>query len=117
MDTPSGTTGPWSPHSFSATTLAGLGHTQGEGWFTVQIASSSVRHPPRDANICDTRMAYQQAGRLTDTSWPSFCASEHLTDKVGNHVEAGLMVWKDSTLPGRLKVFRVCIDMHLRYYF
>ena len=110
-------TGPWSPHSFSATTLAGLGHTQGEGWFTVQIASSSVRRPPKDANICDVWMTYQQAGRLTDASQPSFCASEHLTDKVGNPVEAGLMVWKDLTLPGCSKVFRACIDMHLCYYF
>ena len=65
--------------------------------------------------ICDTWMTYRQAGRLTDTSWPSFCASEHLTDKVGNPVEAGLMVWKDSTPPGRSKVFRACIDIRLCY--
>ena len=127
-------TGPWSPHSFSATTLAGLGHTQGEGWFTVWIASSSVRHPPRDTNICDVQTMYRQAGRLTDASWPSFCASEnltdkvgtsqpsfcaskHLTNKVGNPVEAGLKVWKDSTLLGSSKVFRACIDTCLHYYF
>ena len=116
-DKPSGMTGPWSPHSFSANTLAGPGHTRGEGWFTVWIASSSVRHPPRDANICDAQMMYWQAGRLTDASWPSFCASEYLTDKVGNPVEAGLTVWKDLTLLGRSKVFRACIDMHLCYYF
>ena len=65
-------TGPWSPHSFSATTLAGPGHTRGEGRFTVWIASSSARHPPRDTNICDMRKMYRQAGRLTDTSQPSF---------------------------------------------
>ena len=117
MDKPSGMTGPWSPHSFSAATLAGPGHTRGEGWFTVQIASSSVRHPPRDTNICDVQMTYQQAGRLTDTLWPSFCASEHLTNKVGSPVEAGLMVWKDSTLPGCSKVFRVHIDTCLCYDF
>ena len=74
-------TGPWPPDSFSATTFAGLEHTRGEGWFTVWIASSSVRCPPRDANICDLWMTYRQAGRLTDASRPSFCASEHLTDK------------------------------------
>ena len=62
------------------------------------------------------RMTYQQAGRLTNASQPSFCASEHLTDKVGNPVEAGLMVWKDSTLPGRSRIYRVRIDMCLRYY-
>ena len=72
MDKLSGMTGPWSPHSFSATTLAGPGHTRSEGWFTVQIASSSVRCPPRDANICDAQMTYRQAGRLTDALWPSF---------------------------------------------
>ena len=110
-------TGPWSPHSFSTTTLADPGHTWGEGWFTVWIASSSVMCPSRDANICDVRMTYQQAGRLTDTLQPSFCASEHLTNKVGNPVEAGLMVWKDSSLPGHSKVFRACIDTHLHYYF
>ena len=110
-------TGPWSPHSFSATTLAGLGHTRGEGWFTGRIASSSVRCPPRDTNICDAQTTYRQAGRLTDALQPSFYASEHLTDKVGNPVEAGLMVWKDSTLLGCSKVFRACIDMHLCYYF
>ena len=49
--------------------------------------------------ICDARVTYQQAGRLTDASRPSFCASEHLTDKIGNPVEAGLMVWKDLTGP------------------
>ena len=117
MDKPSGMTGPWSPHNFSATTLAGLGHTQGEGWFTVRIASSSVRRPPRDANICDAQTMYWQAGRLTDASQPSFCASEHLTDKVGSPVEAGLMVWKDSTLLGCSKVFRAHIDVRLHYYF
>ena len=69
------------------------------------------------AYICDAWMTYQQTGRLTNASQPSFSASEHLTDKVGNPVEAGLMVWKDSTLPGHSKVFRVCIDMHLCYYF
>ena len=110
-------TGPWPPHSFSATTLAGPGHTQGEGQFTVRVASSSVRHPPRDANICDAQMTYRQAGRLTDALQPSFCASEHLTDKVGNPVEAGLMVRKDSTLLGHSKVVRVHIDMCLCYYF
>ena len=117
MDKPSGTTGPWSPHSFSATTLAGPGHTQGEGWFTVRIASSSVRRPPRDTNICDAWMMYRQVGRLTNASWPSFSASEHLTDKAGNPVEVGLTVWKDSTLPGRSKVFRARINTHLCYHF
>ena len=48
-------------------------------------------------------MMYQQAGRLINTLWPSFCASKHLTNKVGNPVEAGLLVWKDSTLPAALK--------------
>ena len=67
--------------------------------------------------MCDARTMYRQAGRLTDASRPSFCASEHLTDKVGNPVEAGLTVWKDSTLPGCSKVFRVHIDTCLRYYF
>ena len=110
-------TGPWSPHSFSATTLAGPGHTRGEGWFTVWIASSSVRHPPSNTNICDMQMMYRQAGRLTDTSQPSFCAREHLTDKAGNPVEAGLTVWKDSTLPGHSKVFRAHINTRLCYYF
>ena len=85
-------TGPWSPHSFSTTTLAGPGHTQGKGRFTVQIARSSVRHPLWDTNICDAWTMYQQAGRLTDASWPSFCASKHLTNKIGNPVEAALMV-------------------------
>ena len=56
--------------------------------------------------ICDAWMTYRQAGRLTDALLPSFCASEHLTDKVGNPVEVGLTVWKDSTLPGHSKVFR-----------
>ena len=69
------------------------------------------------AHICDVQMTYQQAGRLTDASWPSFCASEHLTDKVGNLVEAGLTVWKDSTLLGHSKVFRVRINTCLCYYF
>ena len=110
-------TGPWSPHSFSATTLAGPGHTRGEGWFTVQIASSSVRHLPRDTNICDAWTTYRQAGRLTDASRPSFCASEHLTDKVGNPVKAGLTVWQDLTLQGHSKVFRAHINTRLRYYF
>ena len=68
-------------------------------------------------NICDAWMMYRQAGRLTDTLQPSFCASEHLTNKVGNPVEVGLTVGKDSTLWGHSKVFRVCIDMHLCYYF
>ena len=110
-------TGPWPPHSFSTTTLADPGHTQGEGRFTVKIASSSVRCPPRDANICDARTTYQQAGRLTDASQPSFCASEHLTNKVGNPVEVGLTVWKDLTLPSHSKVVRVRINMCLHYYF
>ena len=68
-------------------------------------------------DICDVRTMYRQAYRLTDASRPSFCASEHLTNKVGNPVEAGPMVWKDSTLPGCSKVVRVHIDMRLRYYF
>ena len=68
-------------------------------------------------HICDAWMMYQQAGRLTDASWPSFCASEHLTDKVGNPVEVGLTVWRDSTLPGCCKVFGACIDTCLCYYF
>ena len=109
-------TGPWSPNSFSATTLAGLGHTQGEGRFTIQITSSSVRCSPRNANICDAQMMYWPAGRLTDASRPSFCASEHLTNKVGNPGEAGLMVWKDLTLPGHSKVFRARFDTRLHYY-
>ena len=117
MDKPSGMTGPWSPHSFSTTTLASPGHTRGEGWFTVWIASYSVRCPPRDANICDVRTMYRQAGRLTDASQPSFCASKHLTDKVGNPVETGLTVWKDSTLLGHSKVFRARINTCLRHYF
>ena len=68
-------------------------------------------------HICDMWTMYRQAGRLTDALWPSFCASEHLTDKVGNPVEVGLMVWKDSILLGHSKVFRVRINMRLRYYF
>ena len=67
--------------------------------------------------ICDMWMMYQQAGRLTDASQPFFCASEHLTNKVGNPVEAVLMVWKDSTLPGHSKVVRAYIDTRLHYYF
>ena len=67
--------------------------------------------------ICDARTTYRQAGRLTDASRPSFCASEHLTNKIGNPVEVGLTVWKDSTLPGRSKVFRARIDTRLHYYF
>ena len=59
--------------------------------------------------MCDARTMYQKAGRLTNASWPSFCASEHLTNKVCNPVELGLMVWKDSTLLGRSKVVRVRI--------
>ena len=71
-----------------------------------------------DAYICDARTTYRQAGgRLTDASRPSFCAREHLTDKVGNPVEARLTVWKDSTLPGRSKVVRAHIDTRLCYYF
>ena len=62
-------------------------------------------------------MMFWQAGRLTDALRPSFCASEHLTDKVGNPVEAGLMIWKDSTLLGHSKVFKARIDMCLCYYF
>ena len=58
-------------------------------------------------------MTYRQAGRLTDASRPSFCASKHLMDKVGNPVEAGLTVWEDSTLPGHSKVFRVHINKRL----
>ena len=63
------------------------------------------------------RTMFWQAGRLIDALRPSFCASQHLTDKVGNPVEAGLMVWKDSTLLGHSKVFKACIDMCLCYYF
>ena len=70
-----------------------------------------------DVSICDIRTMYRQAGRLTDASRPSFCASKHLTDKVGNPVEAGLTVWKDSTLPDRSKVFRARINTCLHYYF
>ena len=62
-------------------------------------------------------MMYQQAGRLTNASQPSFSASEHLTDKVGNPVEVELTVWKDLTLPGHSKVVRARIDTHLCYYF
>ena len=68
-------------------------------------------------SICDAWMTYRQAGRLTNASQPSFSASKHLTDKVGNPVEAGLTVWKDSTLPGHSKVFGAHIDMRLHYYF
>ena len=42
--------------------------------------------------MCDARMTFWQAGRLIDALQPSFCANEYLTDKVGNPVEAGLMV-------------------------
>ena len=73
--------------------------------------------PICDGCICDAWMAYRQAGRLTDTSQPSFCASKHLTNKVGNPVEAGLTIWKDSTLLDHSKVARACIDMCLCYYF
>ena len=82
----------------------------------VYLVLFADRYLPAARYMCDAWMTYRQAGRLTDTLRPSFCASEHLTDKVGNPVEAGLMVWKDSTLLGHSKVFRAHIDTRLCHY-